>query len=113
MFPEIPECENRFVAAPAELEQSHHRGAEGAERTVDVYWKQIPEWRKITTMAKPASKNSTKDKLLELKAKRFTPEGREDRIARAVEILRLPGPSFNVDKETWIWAAQEAEIEDS
>lgn len=49
--------------------------------------------------------------LYELKTKRFTPEGREDRIARALEILSLPGPSFKVDKETWIWAAQEAEIE--
>ena len=64
-------------------------------------------------MAKPASKDTTKNKLLELKAKRFTPEGREDRIARALEILSLPGPSFKLDKETWIWAAQEAEIKDS
>jgi len=64
-------------------------------------------------MAKPVSKDATKDKLLALKAKRFTPEGREDRIARALEILSLPGPSFKVDKETWIWAAQEAETEDS
>ena len=87
--------------------------AASVERTVDFYLKQIPEWRKITNMAKPASKDTTKDKLLELKAKRFTPEGREDRIARALEILSLPGPSFKVDKETWIWAAQEAEIEDS
>jgi hypothetical protein len=74
--------------------------------------KELPEWRKIINMAKPASKDSTKDKLLELKAKHFTPEGREDRIAGALEILSLPGPSFKVDKETWIWAAQEAEIED-
>jgi len=89
------------------------RTTEGAERTVDFYLKQILEWRKLTNMAKPASKDTTKDKLRELKAKRFTPEGREDRIARALEILSLPGPSFKVDKETWIWAAQEAEIEDS
>jgi hypothetical protein len=109
-FPEIPECENRFVGAPAEPEQSHHRGA---ERKVGFYLKQILEWRKITNMAKPASKDTTKDKLLELKAKHFTPEGREDRIAIALEILSWPGPSFKVDKETWIWAAQEAEIEDS
>lgn len=67
----------------------------------------------MLNMAKPASKDTTKDKLLELKAKHFTPEGREDRIARALEILSLPGPSFKVDKETWIWAAQEAEIEDT
>jgi hypothetical protein len=111
-FPEIPECENRFVAAPAEPEQFHHRGAERAERTVDFSLKQILERRKITNMAKPASKDTTKDKLLELKAKCFTPEDRENRIARALGILSLPSPSFKVDKETWIWAAQEAEIED-
>jgi len=109
-FPEFPECEERFVAAPVEPEQSHDRSA---ERTVDFHLKQIPEWRRITNMAKPASKDTTKDKLLELKAKHFTSEGREDRMARALEILSLPGPSFKVDKETWIWAAQEAEIEDS
>ncbi len=86
---------------------------EGAGRTVDFCLKQIPEWRRMTDMAKPASRDTTKDKLLELKAKRFTPEGREDRIAKALELLSLPGPSFKVDKETWIWAAQEAEIEDS
>ena len=63
-------------------------------------------------MAKRASKDIAKDRLAELKAKHFTPEGRKERIAKALEILSLPGPSFNVDKETWIWAAQEADIED-
>jgi hypothetical protein len=63
-------------------------------------------------MAKRVSKDTTKDRLAELKAKHFTPEGREERIARALEILNLPGPSFNLDKETWIWVAQDVEIED-
>lgn len=63
-------------------------------------------------MAKRASKDTAKDKLAELKAKHFTPAGRKDRIAKALEILSLPGPSFKVDRETWIWAAQEADIED-
>jgi len=63
-------------------------------------------------MAKRISKDTPRDKLAELKAKHFTPEGRKERIAKALEILSLPGPSFNVDKETWIWAAQEADIED-
>jgi len=63
-------------------------------------------------MAKRAPKNTAKDKLAELKAKHFTPEGREERIARALEILSLPGPSFKVDRKTWIWAAQDADIED-
>jgi len=63
-------------------------------------------------MAKRASKDIGKDRLTELKAKHFTPEGREDRVAGALEILNLPGPSFNLDKETWIWVARDAEIED-
>ena len=63
-------------------------------------------------MAKRASKDTGKDKLAELKAKHFTREGRKERVAKALEILSLPGPSFNVDKETWIWAAQDAEIDD-
>ncbi len=63
-------------------------------------------------MAKRVSRDTPRDKLAELKAKHFTPEGRKERIAKALEILSLPGPSFNVDKETWIWAAQEADIED-
>ena len=63
-------------------------------------------------MAKRTSKDIAKDKLAELKAKRFTPEGRKKRIAKALEILSLPGPSFNLDKETWIWVAQDVEIED-
>jgi hypothetical protein len=63
-------------------------------------------------MAKRVSKDTAKDRLAELKAKHFTPEGREQRIAKALEILNLPGPSFNLDKETWIWVAQDVEIED-
>ena len=63
-------------------------------------------------MAKRASKDTARDKLAELKAKHFTPAGRKDRIAKALEILNLPGPSFNLDKETWLWVAQDAGIED-
>jgi len=63
-------------------------------------------------MAKRVSKEIPKDKLSELKAKHFTPEGRDERIAKALEILNLPGPSFTLDKGTWVWAAQEADIAD-
>jgi hypothetical protein len=63
-------------------------------------------------MAKRASKKAADGKLAQLKAKHFTPEGREERIARALEILNLPGPGFNADKETWIWAAENGDIED-
>ena len=63
-------------------------------------------------MAKRASKESPKDKLATLKAKRYTPEGRDARIARALEILDLPGPSFALDKDTWVWVAQEADVAD-
>ena len=64
------------------------------------------------SMAKRAAKETPKDKLAELKAKHFTRKGRRERIAKALEILSQPGPTFKLDRETWIWAAQDAEIED-
>ena len=63
-------------------------------------------------MAKRASKETPKDKLAELKAKHYTLESRDERITRALEILNLPGPSFSLDKDSWVWAAQEADIAD-
>jgi hypothetical protein len=63
-------------------------------------------------MAKRAAKETPKEKLAELKAKHFTRKGRRERIAKALEILSQPGPTFKLDRETWIWAAQDAEIED-
>ena len=63
-------------------------------------------------MAKRASKETVNDKLAELKAKHFTVEDREERIGKALEILNLPAPNFILDKETWKWAAENAEIED-
>lgn len=58
------------------------------------------------------SSEIAKAKLKRLKAKQFSVEGREARVAKALEILSLPGPSFHADKETWIWAAEDADIED-
>jgi len=63
-------------------------------------------------MAKRASKETVDGQLAELKAKHFTVKGREERIARALEILNLPTPKFILDKETWKWAAENTEIED-
>ena len=63
-------------------------------------------------MAKRASKETPKDKLAELKAKHYTLESRDERITRALEILNLPGPSFSLDKDSWVWAAQQADIAD-
>jgi hypothetical protein len=62
-------------------------------------------------MAKRAHKETPKDKLAELKAKHFTVKGREQRIAKALEILNRPGPTFRLDKETVKWLAQDVEIE--
>lgn len=62
-------------------------------------------------MAKRAPKNTAKDRLAELKAKHFTSEGREERIAKALEILSRSGPTFKLDKETVKWIAQDVEIE--
>jgi hypothetical protein len=58
------------------------------------------------------SREIAKAKLKRLKAQQFSAEGRESRVAKALEILSLPGPSFYADKETWIWAAEDADIED-
>jgi hypothetical protein len=62
-------------------------------------------------MAKRAAKETPKDKLAELKAKQFTLRGREQRIAKALEILNRPGPTFNLDRKTVKWIAQDVEIE--
>jgi hypothetical protein len=62
-------------------------------------------------MAKRAAKETPKDKLAELKARHFTPKGRERRIAKALEILNRPGPTFKLDRETVTWIAQDVEIE--
>jgi hypothetical protein len=66
----------------------------------------------VFTTASHDSREIAKAKLKKLKAKHFSAEGRETRVARALEILSLPGPSFQADKETWIWAAEDADIED-
>jgi hypothetical protein len=62
-------------------------------------------------MAKRATKEMPKDKLAELKAKHFTLKGREQRIAKALEILNRPGPTFKLDRKTVKWIAQDVEIE--
>jgi hypothetical protein len=62
-------------------------------------------------MAKRARKETPKDKLVELKAKRFPPKDRKQRIPKALEILNRPGPTFKLDRETVKWIAQDVEIE--
>jgi hypothetical protein len=62
-------------------------------------------------VAKRAHKETPKDKLTELKARHFRSKGRERRIAKALEILNRPLPTFRLDTETVRWIAQDAEIE--
>jgi hypothetical protein len=62
-------------------------------------------------MAERATKETPKDKLAELKAKHYTLKGREQRIAKALEILNRPGPTFKLDRKTIKWIAQDGEIE--
>jgi hypothetical protein len=59
-------------------------------------------------MAKRASKDPANGKLAELKAEYFTPEGREERIAKALQALETP----SLDCETWKWIAEDADLED-
>lgn len=51
-------------------------------------------------------------RLVRLKEGYFTREGREQRIAMALQALNAAAPSFVVDSDTWKWAAQEADVED-
>lgn len=51
-------------------------------------------------------------KLARRKAMHFNPRQREARIHRALQALNTPGLSFSLDKQTWMWIAQEADIED-
>jgi hypothetical protein len=63
-------------------------------------------------MPKRASKETANGKLAELKAKHFTPEGREERIAKALHALEARSPGFTLDRETWKWIAEDADLED-
>jgi hypothetical protein len=58
-----------------------------------------------------SSKDTAKAKLAKLKAKHFTPEGRKERIAKALEILEMPMPGFALDRETLKWIAENADLE--
>jgi hypothetical protein len=49
--------------------------------------------------------------LAELKAKHFRPKGREERIAKALEVLKRRGPTFKLDRATVKWIAPDVEIE--
>ncbi|MGH7847199.1 MAG: hypothetical protein ACREQW_18795 [Candidatus Binatia bacterium] len=62
--------------------------------------------------AKRSSKDIAEAKLAKLKAKHFTPEGRKERIAKALQILEAPTASFSLDRETWKWIAEDADLED-
>jgi len=63
-------------------------------------------------MAKRASKETANRKLAELKAKHFTLQGREERIAKALQALEMHAPGFRLDRKTWKWIAEDADLED-
>lgn len=65
----------------------------------------------MIAMAKRAQKETPTEKLAELKAKHFSPRGRKLRIAKALKMLKRPGPNFKLDRETVKWIAQDADIE--
>ena len=58
-----------------------------------------------------SSKDTAKAKLAKLKAKHFAPESRKERVAKALQILEAPTPSFSLDRETLKWIAEDAELE--
>jgi hypothetical protein len=59
-----------------------------------------------------SSKDIAKAKLAKLMVKHFTPEGRKERIAKALQILQAPTPRFALDRETLKWIAEDADLED-
>ena len=62
-------------------------------------------------MAKRALKETPKNRFEELKAKHFSSKGRDRRIAKALEVLNRPRPSFKLDRDTAKWIAQDADVE--
>jgi len=62
-------------------------------------------------MAKRALKETPKNRFEELKAKHFSSKGRGRRIAKALEVLNRPRPSFKLDRDTAKWIAQDADVE--
>ena len=50
--------------------------------------------------------------LEKLKAAAWAPEGREERVARALEAWRqLAPPTFELDAAAWKWIAEDADLE--
>ena len=62
-------------------------------------------------MAKRAPKEIPKNRFEELKAKHFSSKGRDRRIAKALEVLNRPRPTFKLDRDTVKWIAQDADVE--
>jgi hypothetical protein len=58
-----------------------------------------------------SSKKIATAKLAKLKAKHFTPKGRKERIAKALQILEAPTPGFSLNRETLKWIAEDADLE--
>ena len=51
-------------------------------------------------------------KLQRLKVHRFATEGRQQRIERAVHELETARFEVSVSRDVWLWAAQDADVED-
>lgn len=52
-------------------------------------------------------------KLERLKSAHFTPEGRDERIARSLRMLKGPKPGFNLSSDTWKQIAEDSDLEDT
>ncbi len=51
------------------------------------------------------------ERLEELIKQRFTPEGKEERVAKALAALYQEEP-IHLSREEWKWMAEDAELED-
>jgi hypothetical protein len=61
---------------------------------------------------KPSEDLTPDERRRRLKERFFTPEGREERIARGLRAFAGPKPTFRLTPEEWKYIAESADFED-
>jgi hypothetical protein len=73
---------------------------------------QTTESRLLPDEEGPDARQIRRLTLYRLRSAQFPQEERNRRIARALATLHSPNPLTGVDRATWKWAAEEADLED-
>lgn len=67
----------------------------------------------MATHSKPAPPAAPPRLLIEqFKAAHFTPEGRDDRVARGLRALEGPEPAFQLPPEAWKQIAEDPDLDE-